>query len=136
MLPALEKFEEELSSLNHKEYVYYKKVTSSIKKKATDLIKNESKNLKEIDSNNYKFRSKSKKVYKIVYDPDCYECPDCTFCTCSSFLDKAVCKHLTMICIKNKYSLPGLTYLPKFSLRKAQRKGRFSKASPALDISN
>ena len=25
MLPALEKFEEELSSLNHKEYVYYKK---------------------------------------------------------------------------------------------------------------
>jgi len=112
-------------------YIIKKKVTSSIKKKATDLFKNESTNLKEIDSNNYKFRSKSKKVYKIVYDPDCYECPDCTFCTCSSFLDKAVCKHLTMICIKNKYSLSGLTYLPKFSLRKAQRKGRFSKASPA-----
>ena len=41
-----------------------------------------------------------------------------------------------MICMINKYSLPGLTYLPKFSLRKAQRKGRFSKASKALDISN
>ena len=56
-------------------------------------------------------------------------------CSCPQFLDVAMCKHLTMVCLMNEISIPGLEIKQKFSSRKAQRMGTPGKASSCLEIS-
>jgi len=105
-----------------------------LKRKVVFFLKNRVKYLKEKENNSFQYVNEKKIAYNIIIDPDC-TCPDCTYCSCYSFLDKAVCKHLALVCLFKKYKYSGLKILNKFSVRKAQR-GRPSKASSALNISD
>jgi hypothetical protein len=118
----------------HKEFINVAKVNHSIKEKGSFLLKNRIKYLKEEETNLFKYVNEKRFVYNIILDPEC-NCPDCTNCSCFSFLDKAVCKHLALVCLFKKHNFPGLNFSNKFSVRRAQR-GRLTKASLALNISD
>ena len=68
---------------------------------AQELIKNRSKFLNERSDSCYEYKNKNISVYEIVISSE-YKCPECTYCSCPYFLDRAICKHKTMVCIKKK----------------------------------
>ncbi|RNA01869.1 hypothetical protein BpHYR1_027308 [Brachionus plicatilis] len=45
--------------------------------------------------------------HTVYINPDCF-CPDCTNCTCSNFLDAAICIHLVGSCFLDSKDFPGI----------------------------
>ena len=126
MLPALEIFEDNLRVMSHKSFLEFKKITRTVKLNAQDLIKDRSKFLNEKSDCCFEYKNKNNIVYEILISSEC-KCPECTYCSCPYFLDRAICKHITMVCIKNKITMPGLEFTEKFSVRRARRTGEKSK---------
>ena len=58
-------------------------------------------------------------------------------CTCSYFVDKAMCKHLVRVCIDERLELPGLVLRKKFSIRRRKRKeATISNKSLSIETNN
>ena len=124
LLPCLKTFKEVIESYQPKPFLNYKKVTFALKSKADAL---NHKMLKVIDYGSH-YSYKDNDIF--IKENSEYSC------SCASYLDKAICKHIVLFCIINKKSIPGLSFNEKFSIRKAQRNRRFKYcvASSALDL--
>lgn len=133
IVPALNIFKDVIQGYNHKEFSNNELISYNIREKGNNLYRNRLKFLREKKSNVFQYVYEKKIVYNIVVDPDC-DCPDCTNCSCFCFLDKAVCKHIALVCYFKKHNFPDLIFSKKFSVRNTHR-GRPKKASPALNLS-
>ena len=60
------------------------------------------------------------KKHEVKINPECF-CPECTNCSCASFLDKAICLHLACCCRIAKVHYPGLK-IKKFIRKNNSRK--------------
>ena len=59
--------------------------------------------------------------HEIVVNPDCL-CPDCSYCSCSIFMDSVICHHLISCCFSDRIQYPGL--FPKKFMNKTKSKKR------------
>ena len=127
MLPCLENFDEVIGSIDHKEFLTYKKIPAKTIKYAKKLIEKRKKFLVTKNENEYTYENEKKKKYKIDFVRKT--------CTCPFFQDRKVCKHLTMVCYVKNISIPGLKMSQKYSIRAQQRMGRPKPVSSCLNIS-
>ena len=116
LLVSLKNFYDVFETYYHKDFCKSVKIPNIIVQRARELILTRNRNLVG-KNNNYKYTNQNRKVYNIIINQDAS-----TFnCNCPFFIDKAYCKHLTMVLIKENLSIHGLNFSQKFRIRKKQR---------------
>ena len=92
-----------------------------LKKQAQENLEH----VKDLGNNKEGFLSYSFKQHSIVINPECF-CPDCTRCSCSLFVDSAICYHLMSCCLFDKFDYPGLIS-KKFVTKSSSKKRKAGK---------
>ena len=80
----------------------FPKVSKLLKDSDTSIVKN--KNLLFNENSTYKYQHEDG-TFSVI-------CLATKTCTCSSFMDKAICKHLVAACLKTNTNLPRLVFMP------------------------